>query len=149
MKWKTSASIEHKLQPGLRFCHVMDAQSRNLRRGRVKGRRAFQEGRLVSDDDAGLFCLVGEGLEKLLLASIGQGTESITSSDTWQTQKRNSTLTSSKSGDVRLYRTATQPRGHFQKTGNLNVLRFNQDDNDKHRRKCPSKSRCGLFQLVC
>jgi hypothetical protein len=97
----------------------------------------------------GLFCLVGEGLEKLLLASIGQGTESITSSDTWQTQKRNSTLTSSKSGDVRLYRTATQPRGHFQKTGNLNVLRFNQDDNDKHRRKCPSKSRCGLFQLVC
>jgi hypothetical protein len=88
MKWKTSASIEHKLQPGLRFCHVMDAQSRNLGRGRVKGRRAFQEGRLVSDDDAGLFCLVGEGLEKQLLSGIGQGTESISSSDTWQTQKR-------------------------------------------------------------
>jgi hypothetical protein len=88
MKWKTSASIEHKLQPGLRFCHVMDAQSRNLGRGRVKGRRAFQEGRLVSDDDAGLFCLVGEGLKKQLLSGIGQGTESISSSDTWQTQKR-------------------------------------------------------------
>jgi hypothetical protein len=47
----------------------------------VKGRGAFQEGRLVSDDDTGLFCLVGEGLEKQLLAGIGQGTESISSSD--------------------------------------------------------------------
>jgi hypothetical protein len=52
----------------------------------VNGRRAFQEGRLVSDDDAGLFCLVGQGLEKQLLAGTGQETESISSSDTWPTQ---------------------------------------------------------------